>query len=246
MEDSVPSVKGIAPGPRAAADALGVFIETALPRYFAESNNPVADVRSGLSPYLHFGQMAAQRAAMEVLRRSDPHDENAAAFLEQLIVRRELADNYCHYCREYDRFESLPEWARKTLDEHRDDPRPHLYEFREFEGAKTHDPLWNAAQRDLTDNGNMHGYLRMYWAKKILEWSENPERAIDTAICLNDRWQLDGRDPNGYAGIMWSLGGLHDRAWGERPVYGTVRTMTYSGCARKFDVRAYISRHGEG
>jgi deoxyribodipyrimidine photo-lyase len=139
--------------------------------------------------------------------------------------------------------EGFPEWAQRTIAEHRHDPREFIYTPEQLETAQTHDPLWNAAQLTMVSRGTMHGYLRMYWAKKILEWSPSPEDAMATAIGLNDRYQLDGRDPNGYAGIAWSIGGVHDRAWGERPVFGKVRYMNYKGCLRKFDVAEYISTH---
>jgi deoxyribodipyrimidine photo-lyase len=142
----------------------------------------------------------------------------------------------------YDTIDAAPDWACRTLEKHRHDTRAYCYSQDEFEQAATHDPLWNAAQREMLQTGKMHGYLRMYWAKKILEWSESPEEAISTAIYLNDRYSLDGRDPNGYAGIAWSMCGVHDRAWGERSVFGTIRYMSYDGCKRKFDLAAYCSR----
>jgi deoxyribodipyrimidine photo-lyase len=162
------------------------------------------------------------------------------SFLEELIVRRELSDNFCSHTPDYDSFSCFPSWARETLDRHRHDPRQYLYGPEQFEGAATHDPLWNAAQSEMVRTGKMHGYLRMYWAKKILEWSASPEEALETAILLNDRYELDGRDPNGYAGIAWSIGGVHDRPWPERPVYGKIRSMTFQGCRKKFDVDAYV------
>jgi deoxyribodipyrimidine photo-lyase len=157
-------------------------------------------------------------------------------------VRRELSDNFCYYNQDYDHFQGFPEWARKTLDDHRGDEREYLYPLEEFEAARTHDPLWNAAQLEMVQRGKMHGYLRMYWAKKILEWTASPEEAQEVAIFLNDRYELDGRDPNGYVGIAWSIGGVHDRAWKERPIYGKVRYMSYKGAAGKFDVQAYIDK----
>jgi deoxyribodipyrimidine photo-lyase len=164
------------------------------------------------------------------------------AFLEELITRRELADNFCYYQPHYDGVEGFPAWARNTLEEHRKDKRDPFYPFEAFEEGNTHDPLWNAAQRETVMHGTMPGYLRMYWAKKILEWSPSPEEAMVTAITLNDRYQLDGRDPNGYAGIAWSIGGVHDRPWFERPIFGKIRYMSQGGCRRKFDVDAYIRR----
>lgn len=176
------------------------------------------------------------------VRKSEAPPEARKAFLEELIVRRELADNYCFYNDGYDTPKGFPTWARKTLEEHRRDPRPYLYSPKTLEQAETHDPLWNAAQRQMVQWGKMHGYLRMYWAKKILEWSESPEEALRIAIELNDKYELDGRDPNGYCGIAWSIGGLHDRAWGERPIFGKIRTMTYRGAKAKFDVMVFVRR----
>jgi deoxyribodipyrimidine photo-lyase len=166
--------------------------------------------------------------------------ESKEAFLEELIIRRELSDNFCLYEPDYDSFDGFHPWARKSLNAHRGDKREYIYSLTEFEQAETHDPLWNSCQLDLAASGKLHGYLRMYWAKKILEWSSTPEEALASAIALNDRYSLDGRDPNGYAGIAWSIGGIHDRAWAERPVYGKVRYMNAAGCRRKFDVDGYI------
>ena len=160
-----------------------------------------------------------------------------------MIIRRELSDNFCFYNPNYDHFEGFPAWAQKTLNEHRRDTREYLYNQEQFEKAFTHDPLWNAAQMEMVRKGKMHGYLRMYWAKKILEWTPSPEEAQRIAIYLNDRYELDGRDPNGYAGIAWSIGGVHDRAWGERPVFGKIRYMSFNGAKSKFDVARYIAEN---
>jgi deoxyribodipyrimidine photo-lyase len=166
----------------------------------------------------------------------------APEFLEELIVRRELADNFCLYNAEYDNPSGFPDWAKKTLNIHDKDIRPILYTLEEFEQAQTDDPLWNAAQMEMVKRGKMHGYMRMYWAKKILEWTESSTQAMEYAIYLNDRYELDGRDPNGYTGIAWSIGGVHDRAWGERPIFGKIRYMSFNGCKSKFDVKAYIRK----
>ena len=157
----------------------------------------------------------------------------------------ELSDNYCFYNPHYDSLEGIPRWAKETLKTPRRDKREYLYNADEFEQAVTHDQLWNAAQREMVRTGKMHGYMRMYWAKKILEWSKSPDEAMQTAIYLNDTYELDGRDPNGYAGIAWSIGGVHDRPWFDRPVYGKVRSMTFGGCKKKFDVDRYISMNRE-
>ncbi len=228
------------PGETAAMERLRRFISEKLDSYATDKNNPALDGLSGLSPYLRFGQISAQRVALEV-SGTEP-GKGRDAFLEELIVRRELSDNYCLYNPAYDRFEGAPGWAGRTLVKHWDDQRRYLYSTVAFEHAETHDPLWNAAQREMRESGKMHGYLRMYWAKKILEWSRTPEEAFGTAVYLNDKYSLDGRDPNGYAGIAWAVAGVHDRPWKERPVFGTIRYMSYEGCRRKFDVDAYVRK----
>ncbi len=229
----------IKPGEKAAHHVLREFIDHRLNAYNGERNDPNKAGQSDLSPYLHFGQISAQRVASEVMKagKAGPSRDG---FLEELIVRRELSDNFCYYNPDYDSFDGFPEWAKKTLDQHRKDLRPYLYGREEFEHAKTHDDLWNAAQLEMVKRGKMHGYMRMYWAKKILEWSESPEQAMEIAVYLNDRYELDGRDPNGYTGIAWSIGGVHDRAWGERDVFGKIRYMSYNGCKSKFSVDSYI------
>lgn len=239
VDRSVKEVHWIEPGARAGRKLLGNFVETRLGYYPERRNDPSLDGQSGLSPYLHFGHLAAHRVALEVMASEAPTGAQDA-FLEELVVRRELSDNFCLYNPDYDRVAGFPAWARRTLDDHRPDPRPYRYGREVLESAETHDPLWNGVQNEMVKTGKMHGYLRMYWAKKILEWTSSPEEALETAIYLNDRYELDGRDPNGYAGIAWSIGGVHDRAWGERPVFGKIRYMSYAGCARKFDVNAYL------
>jgi deoxyribodipyrimidine photo-lyase len=229
------------PGEISAQKALHDFIQYRLNDYDTARNDPNSDGQSGLSPYLHFGQLSAQRVALEV-SKADARPEAKAAFLEELIVRRELSDNFCFYNPHYDSFDGFHPWAKATLNAHRDDPRQYLYSYEELEAGTTHDPLWNAAQREMVTTGKMHGYMRMYWTKKILEWTGSPEEALAVAIHLNDTWSLDGRDPNGYAGIAWSIGGIHDRAWGERPVFGKIRYMNYQGCRRKFNVDSYMKK----
>jgi deoxyribodipyrimidine photo-lyase len=239
VDQSVPAVNWLRPGEKYAAKILRQFIKQRLEKYNRERNDPNRDVQSNLSPYLHFGQISAQRVALEIMS-IDNIEDTKESFLEELIVRRELADNFCHYNSDYDAVSGFPEWAGRTLDDHRGDPREYLYSKRQFENASTHDDLWNAAQSEMVHTGKMHGYMRMYWAKKILEWSATPEKALETAIYLNDKYELDGRDPNGYAGIAWSIGGVHDRPWPERDIFGKIRFMSYDGCRRKFDVKKYI------
>lgn len=242
VDDTVKEVTWIHPGEKAAAAMLEDFIETRLPRYHLDRNDPNQDAVSMMSPYLHFGQISPQRVALAVCESASPQ-EAKNAYLEELIVRRELSDNFCMYNDNYDKVDGFPNWALKTLNEHRHDTREYTYSLEELERGQSHEPLWNAAQLQMVHTGRMHGYMRMYWAKKILEWTESPEQATEYAIYLNDRYQLDGRDPNGYTGIAWSMGGVHDRAWKERPIFGKIRYMNENGCRRKFDVDAYINRH---
>ncbi len=228
------------PGEKAAWKRLEQFLKSGLARY-GDRNDPSADATSHLSPYLHFGQISAQAVALTVRDYPAP-TAPVEAFLEQLIVRRELADNFCLYEPHYDSFDGIPGWAQKTLDDHRTDKRLYLYNRAAWEAAATHDELWNAAQRELVATGTMHGYLRMYWAKKILEWSATPEAAITTAVYLNDRYALDGRDPNGYTGILWSIGGLHDRPWFTRSVFGAVRFMGGAAFRNKLGMKGFVKK----
>ncbi len=238
---TVPEVDWLAPGEAAARQQLEYFLEEKLAHYNLNRNDPTKEGQSNLSPYLHFGHLAAQRVALEVCRAEAPR-EAKRDFLEELIVRRELSDNFCFYNEDYDDFKAFPAWAQATLDAHRRDKRQFLYSPEEFEQARTHDEAWNAAQREMVLTGKMHGYMRMYWAKKILEWTASPEDALQTAIYLNDRYELDGRDPNGYTGIAWSIGGVHDRAWKERQVFGKIRYMSLSGLKDKFSLEVYLQK----
>jgi deoxyribodipyrimidine photo-lyase len=238
----VAEVTWIVPGETAARDMLRCFIKDRSSHYDTVRNDPTIRGQSDLSPYLHFGQISAQRVALEV-SESVINAASRDAFLEELIIRRELSDNFCLYNPDYDSVEGFPAWARRSLDEHRNDLRPYRYALSTFASAGTHDPLWNAAQSEMVTTGKMHGYMRMYWAKKILEWTPSPEEAMAIAIDLNDTYELDGMDPNGYAGIAWSIGGVHDRAWAGRPVFGKVRYMNSNGCRRKFDTDSYIANH---
>ncbi|MEZ4180168.1 MAG: deoxyribodipyrimidine photo-lyase [Candidatus Doudnabacteria bacterium] len=234
----VDPVDWIVPGEKAAQAQLKKFVTEAYSNYSELRNDPNAEVQSNLSPYLHFGQIAPQRVALVVSQL--PPSTQQEDFLEELIVRRELSDNFCYYNPNYDKFEGFPDWAKKTLNEHRSDAREYVYSYQQFEQGKTHDELWNAAQLQMVYQGKMHGYMRMYWAKKILEWTPDPETALNYAIKLNDKYELDGRDPNGYVGCAWSIGGVHDRAWFEREIFGKIRFMNYNGAKRKFDVQKYI------
>lgn len=242
IDKSVKEIQKITPGGTAAANELQNFIEKKLNKYNDLRNNPNFDYQSGLSPYLHFGQISAQRVALEI-SKLNVKDDNTQAFWEELIVRRELSDNYCYYCLDYDNIMGFPEWARKTIAEHIRDEREFIYSLEQFEKAQTHEDLWNGAQMELVRKGKMHGYMRMYWAKKIFEWSKDPAEAQKVAIYLNDKYSLDGRDPNGYTGIAWSVGGVHDRPWTERPIFGKIRYMNLNGAMRKFNVNQYIQNN---
>jgi len=233
-----PPLCRVQPGEAAGRRLLDDFLGNRLASYM-DRNDPNRDVCSNLSAHLHFGMISAQRVALETMGRRIA-GEHVDSFLEELIVRRELSDNFCLHTPDYDSESGFPAWARETLHKHRRDPRPALYSLEEFEGAKTHDPLWNAAQAQMAATGRMHGWLRMYWAKKILEWSPSAGEALRTAIRLNDRHSLDGRDTNGYTGIAWSIGGVHDRGWTERPVFGKIRYMNLAGAHRKFDVDRFV------
>lgn len=241
VDKNVKPVDWIKPGEKAAHKTLKNFIEDKFDKYAELRNDPNADVLSNLSPYLHFGQISAQRVALIVNGLND--QPSAESFLEELIVRRELSDNFCYYNSSYDSFNGFPDWAKKTLNDHKKDEREFVYSLKKFEEAKSHEDLWNAAQNELKNTGKLHGYMRMYWAKKILEWSKSPEEALRIAIYLNDKYELDGRDPNGYVGCAWAIGGVHDRAWTERPVYGKIRYMNRNGAKRKFDIEKYIAKN---
>lgn len=241
IDRTVKEADWLKPGESEAQKALEGFIEKKLDKYADDRNDPTKDGQSNLSPYLHFGQISAQRVALEIIRNG-AEGEGKKAFLEELIVRKELSDNFCHYNHDYDSVRGFPAWAKKTLDAHSGDRRELLFSLDELENARTYDQLWNASQMQMVKTGKMHGYMRMYWAKKILEWSGAPEAALGNAIYLNDKYELDGRDPNGYAGIAWAIGGVHDRAWAERKVTGKIRYMSYKGSRSKFDVDAYIRR----
>ena len=237
------------------------FVDDRLPTYAECRNQPEKEAASGLSPYLHFGHISAHQIFHRIMekegwffdrlstsargRRSGwwGMSESAEAFLDQLITWRELGFNMCRQREDYDRFESLPGWALKTLREHEPDERPYLYTLEEFEAALTHDPLWNAAQTQLIREGGIHNYLRMLWGKKILEWSTTPREGLGVMIELNNKYALDGRDPNSYSGIFWVLG-RYDRAWGpERQIFGKVRYMSSKNTARKVRVKSYIEKY---
>ena len=251
-------------GERAGEGVLERFVTERLVTYGERRNQPGAEATSGLSPYLHFGHVSSHEVLDAVAKSFDwaPEDvapkssgsrtgwwgmpEGAEAFLDQLVTWRELGFNRAWQESEPDRYDSLPGWARETLEDHADDPRPHLYTPEQFDAAETHDEVWNAAQRELVREGRMHNYLRMLWGKKILEWSPSPPEALETMIELNNRYALDGRDPNSTSGIFWVLG-RYDRAWGpERPIFGKVRYMSTASTRRKLRLGPYLERFGPG
>jgi deoxyribodipyrimidine photo-lyase len=238
VDQTVGRVAGLTGGTEEAKRRLEEFLSHRLDRYHELRNDPTEDYLSQMSPYLHFGQISPLYVALQVSRTDSPGRD---AYLEELIVRRELSVNFVHYNEHHQTVEGLPDWCRKTLAEHERDPREYLYTVDEFEGAATHDPYWNAAQKEMVVGGKMHGYMRMYWGKKILEWTEGPEEALRVALYLNNKYELDGRDPNGFTGVAWCLG-KHDRPWGERPIFGKVRYMSANGLRRKFDADGYVRK----
>lgn len=221
---------------------LSKFIENGLPCYARFKNNPIENAVSGLSKYLIFGVISVGNVAGHVIS-ADVSDENKEAFLEELIVRSTLAKNFCFYDKKFKTLSAAPIWAQMSLNAHKYDIRTYLYDTKTFEEAKTHDDLWNACQRQLLTEGSIHGYMRMYWAKKIAEWSKTPEEALKTAICLNDRYAFDAPSANGYVGILWAITGLHDRPFPDFFVTGKIRRMTNSGLHKKFPVEKYIEKY---
>jgi deoxyribodipyrimidine photo-lyase len=238
---SVSPVSTFKGGTNEALRLLKEFVEHKLAHYSRDRNHPELDGTSRLSPYLHFGHISPLTVALAVRASHAPQAEKEA-FINQLLVWRELSINFVTYNPNYDNFESGENWAHRTLAEHAGDPRPYLYTDQQFENAETHDPLWNAAQRQMVDSGWMHNYVRMYWAKKILEWTRSPAEAYRIAVTLNDKYELDGRDPNGYAGIAWSIVGKFDRPWFKRPIFGLVRYMSGESTGKKFNSRLYIEQ----
>jgi deoxyribodipyrimidine photo-lyase len=239
LDRSAPPVRRFRGGTGEARRRLRNFLEAGLDGYAERRSEPGAVQCSLLSPYLHFGQISPVEIALAVRGAGQGADEDRTAYLEELIVRRELAANFVEFEPCYDEYAGVPGWARATLERHRADPRPHLYTHAQLENAATHDRYWNAAMREMRETGFMHSYMRMYWAKKILEWSSRPEAAFRTILRLNNKWFLDGRDANSYANVAWIFG-RHDRPWPERPVFGRVRSMNARGLERKFDMPAYL------
>jgi deoxyribodipyrimidine photo-lyase len=248
LDRSVGPVDTFTGGTHAALKRLKAFIKHDLASYDELRNHPENEGTSRMSPYLHFGNISPLTIALAVRRavgESGISSETSEKFLEQLIGWRELAVLFVRHESNYDNWECAAPWARKTLLEHASDARPYRYTFRQLERAETHDDLWNAAQSQMIVTGWMHNAMRMYWAKKILEWAPDPATAFDWAVILNDRYELDGRDPNGYAGIAWAIVGKFDRPWFNRPIFGLIRPMTRASFSRKFNAEAYIRKFGD-
>lgn len=260
-DERVSGIGSYVAGEKAAKRMLSDFLHTRLESYDTNRNNINIEGQSNLSPYITHGIISRRRIILDLLTISKISIEDAfdavkngsngsmgsvAAFIEECVIRSELCDNYCYYNDHYDTVSGFPTWSQETLRKARTDTREYLYSKEEFQSAKTHDNLWNGAQMQMMTTGTMHGYMRMYWAKKILEWTTSPEEALDIAIYLNDTYELDGRDPNGYVGCAWSIGGVHDRPWFGRPVFGTVRFMARSGVEKRGDVNAYIEKWLQG
>lgn len=237
----VPPVTTFTGGVTEANDLLDTFIRDKLPLYAGPRNDPSLDIQSHQSPYLHFGQVSPLQIALRVQAARDIPQVAADAYLEQILVRRELAINFVHYCKNYDAYHALPAWAQTTLSDHRYDRRPSLYTIAQLEHAQTADPYWNAAMQEMRLTGKMHNYMRMYWGKKVIEWSTSPHEAFASLLYLNNKYFLDGRDPAGWTNIAWCFG-LHDRPWKERPVFGKVRYMNATGLERKFDIDTYVQQ----
>ncbi len=261
IDHSVPAVD-LEGGFEAGEQRMNEFLSTGIDRYAEERNHPDADAASGLSPWLHFGHVSTHQIFDELTKNEGWAEDsvsekvngaregwwgmsaNAEAFLDELVTWREVGFNMCAHRSDYDQYESLPNWARETLAEHEEDARDHLYSLEQFESSETHDPIWNAAQTELRETGRLQNYMRMLWGKKILEWSATPRNALATMVELNNKYALDGRDPNSYSGIFWVLG-RYDRAWGpERPIFGKIRYMSSDNTKRKLRMAGYLDRFG--
>ena len=244
VDRSIP-VSGYFTGGQVAAQVrLADFIKCKLNGYDEERNEPAKGHTSTLAAYLHFGQISALEMVLAIQAVPKIASADRDAFVEELGIRRELAMNFVYYCPNYDRYDCLPAWAKKTLSEHRLDQRSPIYDVKQLEAAATHDPYWNAAQREMNVTGFMHNYMRMYWGKKVLEWGRSPEESYEMLLHLNNKLFLCGRDGNSFASVAWIFG-LHDRAWGPvRPVFGKIRYMNAAGLKRKFDIEAYVKKTG--
>jgi deoxyribodipyrimidine photo-lyase len=256
--EKIHGVGGFSPGEQEAKKMLEYFLEHKCKGYEHDRNDFTKDGQSNLSPYISHGNLSRRRILLELCKKEKCTPEelfsprangsngamgSVASFVEECFVRAELAENFCYYNENYDRVEGFKPWAQETLRARRQDTRAYCYAREVFEEARTHDLLWNSAQRELILTGKMHGYLRMYWAKKILEWSKDEHEALRVANYLNDTYELDGRDPNGYVGCAWSIGGVHDRPWFPRPIFGTIRYMAESGVKKRGDIQLYCDTY---
>jgi len=241
IDKTVMPTKYFIGGEDEAQKKLKIFIEEKLHKYKDLRSDPSVDYQSNLSPYLHFGQISPIKIALEVLKNYPINDPNVQSFFNELIIWRELARNFAYYNENYNEYEGIPKWAKNTLEEHKKDKREYLYSLEELENAKTHDKYWNAAQLEMLKTGKMHNYMRMYWCKKIIEWTDDPKKAFDIACYLNDKYEIDGRDSNGYAGISWCFGSF-DRPFKERKIFGKVRYMSEEGLKSKFDIDKYVEK----
>ncbi len=256
-DESVQGTGQFIPGTEAGMKLVKEFFATKLATYNTSRNDINIDGQSNLSPYIAHGNISRRRIILELLKHAKVDITEAfdsvqngsngkmgsiAAFIEECVVRAEISENFCFYNDNYDTFDGFPEWAKVTLTKASTDEREYTYTYKELRDAKTHDDIWNAAQKQMVTTGKMHGYLRMYWAKKILEWTKTPQEAMRFAVKLNDVYELDGRDSNGYVGCAWSIGGLHDRPWFGRPIFGAVRYMAESGVKKRGDTKVYIEK----
>jgi len=247
LDDSIAHIPSMKAGHEAAMERFQAFCSSpqhGLRNFDSLRNDPnFPSVCSNLSPWINYGHVSFQRLALDV-RALKKHPNGTAAYIEEGVVRRELSDNYVYYTRDdYDSLCGAADWARESLELHATDEREYLYTWKELEKGRTHDDLWNAAQLQLVHEGTLHGFLRMYWAKKVLEWTVSPSYALATAQYFNDRYAYDGNDPNGFVGVGWSIMGVHDMGWKERPVFGKIRFMNYAGCMRKFQVKTFVARY---
>ena len=244
IDHSVQKSVSFTGGSAAAEKHLTEFLKCRLNRYAKERNEPSQHATSHMSPYLHFGHISSLQVALAATEYAQAHHLIADEFLEELIVRRELAFNFARFASDPRGFGDVPDWAKKTMEAHAGDVRDPLYTAEQMEDARTYDPLWNATQRELLIRGKIHGYYRMYWGKKIIEWSRTYRDALDLMNRLHDRYSLDGRDPNTYTNTLWCFG-LHDRPWFDRPIFGQMRYMSFEGMKRKTDMNAYIEEIAE-
>ena len=241
IDTSVPVVPLFKGGTSAGKQQLATFLDKSFASYAKNRNQPQTSDVSHMSKYLHFGQLSPIYVALKIQEAAAEDSENRQSYIEELIIRRELPMNFVNFTENYDQFDCLPEWAQKTLAEHESDKREHVYSLEQLENAHTHDPYWNAAMSEMRVSGYMHNYMRMYWGKKVLEWTNTPREAFERTLYLNNKYFLDGRDPNSFAGVAWIFG-QHDRGWTERAVFGKVRYMNANGLKRKADPDAYVEK----